>query len=123
MSNITVVASALTTEFSDVAFAAALPTTFTAPSVVVAPGDPFLAPSTFGGVTETWDVLVVVSFKDKAAGLIQMRDLSLRVREVVSKAGATWRQASGPRIRDGEANKDFVMSVNQITFDHIPQEA
>jgi hypothetical protein len=123
-SDVASLVSALSTEFtdSDVSYAAAIPTTFTAPSVVVAPGDPFLSPGTYGAITEVWDILVVVSFRDKAAGLVQMRDLSLRVRRVVSSVGARWVSASGPRVRQEEQNKDFVISVNRIEFHHLPTE-
>lgn len=89
---------------------------------MVAPADPFLQPGTHGTVTEAWDVLAVVSFKDKAAGLIQMRELSLRIRRVVSSVGARWVSASGPRVRQEEQNKDYVMSVNRIEFHHTPSE-
>ena len=102
----------------EVTYASSIPTTFTAPSVVVAPGDPFLEPHSFGAVRERWDILVVVNFSDKKAALTQMRDISLRVREAVSVVGATWVSASGPRTRDGEQNRNLVLSVNQIHFVH-----
>lgn len=124
MSNVDRLTEALVTEFeeegAEVVFAPAIPNTFVAPSVVVAPGDPFLTPSTMapGAVVETWEVLVCVNFGDKAAALTQMRDLSLRVRKAVSGVGAVWRQASGPRRRDGETNKNLILSLNTVTFTH-----
>ena len=57
--------AALSEEFDgEVIFAPWLPPTITPPAVVVAPGRPFLVPSTHGGVTETWRVMVAVSSKN-----------------------------------------------------------
>ena len=73
---------ALTDEFDgEVIFAPWLPPTITPPAVVVAPGRPFLVPSTHGGITETWRVMVAVSVKEPRLALSQIRGLGLRVRK------------------------------------------
>ena len=72
---------ALTDEFDgEVIFAPWLPPTITPPAVVVAPGRPFLVPSTHGGITETWRVMVAVSVKEPRLALSQIRGLALRTR-------------------------------------------
>jgi hypothetical protein len=112
---------ALAAEFDgEISFLPSVPSTLTAPSVVVTPGDPFLAPITFGLVAETWEVLVVVSMKDKSSGIRQMRDLSLRVREAVSGVGGTWRGASSPRLPKSEPAKGLVLSLNTVAFNFDP---
>ena len=110
---------ALKAEFKDeVIFSAALPSTITAPAVIVTPGDPFIAPNSVGVVEEVWDVLVAVSVKEPAPGIEQMRDLSLRVRRVVTSHGATWRQASAPR-RVSHEKAQTVVSLNTVAFKYV----
>lgn len=114
---------ALRTEFGgEISFHPVLPKTIsTAPAVVVAPGDPFIENGTHGTVTETWQVLVVVSMKEAGLGLDTMRELSLRVRQVVGAVGASWQQASGPQRLQREASqKQFVLSVNEVKFKYDP---
>ena len=113
---------ALTAEFDgDVIFSAWVPSQLTPPQVVVAPGDPYLQPSTHGTVEETWDVLVVVSVKEPGPGIDQMRDLSLRVRGAAMSVGALWRRAGGPR-RSTVENSQTVISVNEIAFKYLTEE-
>jgi hypothetical protein len=112
--------TALTAEFDgDVAFYPAVPSQIVAPAVIVAPGDPFLAPGTHGTISENWDVLVAVGFKDTGEAVTQMRDLSHRVRRVVGETGGLWRQAAGPR-RGATESDQTVITVNEITFKYPP---
>ena len=84
---------ALTEEFDgEVIFAPWLPPTITPPAVVVAPGRPFLVPSTHGGVTETWRVMVAVSIKEPRLALSQIRGLALRTRKA---AQSRWSGLAG----------------------------
>lgn len=120
MSTVTELTAALTAEFTgEIIFAEAVPAVLSVPSVVVSPGDPYLEPSTHGTITERWNVLVVVSLKDKISGLNQMRELSLRVQRAVNSAGGTWRSASGPRTLGDEARLS-VISENVVTFSYAP---
>jgi hypothetical protein len=112
---------ALRTEFGgEVQYHASVPSTFTAPSVVVTPGDPFIEPRDAAGnlVRENWNVLVCVSLKESATGIEQMRELSLRVKKVSRAVGAVWLGASGPRRLASEAtgSPTQVLSVNDIHF-------
>lgn len=112
---------ALKDEFSrEVKFHPSIPSTVTAPAVIVSPGDPFLENSTAAarGVKESWDILVVVSLVAPERGLAQMRDLSLRVRDVVSAVGGHWESASGPRQSDPDATQ--IASFNRVTFRYTP---
>ena len=89
---------ALTEEFDgEVIFAPWLPPTITPPAVVVAPGRPFLVPSTHGGVTETWRVMVAVSIKEPRLALSQIRGLALRTRKAAQSVGAVWRDSRRAR--------------------------
>lgn len=99
------------------------PAVFSPGSVVVTPGDPFLEPATTGQmglVLERWEILVVVAMIDKAAGIGQMRDHSLRIRSAVSRAGGRWLSASGPRRAQSEEAKAIVLSINTIEFKFDP---
>lgn len=126
-SNLDAVIAALTAEFDlEVVFVPTLPTSLTAPSVVVAPGDPYLEPYAQGGigggmVLERWDILAVVNVSEPKAGLDLMRDLSLRVRRAVTVTGAVWDEASGPR-RLATEQSSLVFSVNTITFKYDPAQ-
>jgi hypothetical protein len=119
---------ALSAEFgADVSFSGAPPSTFTAPSVVVVPDETFLSPETHGLVKESWEVLVVVSLKDPAKGIEQMRQISLRVMRAAHSVGAVWRSATGPFVVGGDTNKSLVASKNKVDFkyppvDHLPGE-
>lgn len=112
--------TALKAEFTDVIFTPTIPSTVSPPSVVVAPGDPFLESSTTGAtgmVMERWDILTAVSVAEPGPGIDKMRDLSLRVRRAVSSVGGVWRNASGARRLQGAAeNEPTVVSVNTVTF-------
>jgi hypothetical protein len=124
-SNGEILIAQLRAEFVDVAEESILllenpPAVFSAPSVVVTPGDPFLEPETLGLIRENWDILVVVAMKDKGLGIEQLRDISLRVRRATIGAGAVWRRASGPRKPQGEDAKALVLSVNEIDFKTTP---
>ena len=112
---------ALRSEFEgEVQYHASIPSTFSAPSVVVTPGDPFLEPRDAAGslVRENWNVLVCVSLKEAGTGISQMRELSLRVRKASKSVGAVWLSASGPRRLQGEATASptQVLSVNELHF-------
>lgn len=117
---------ALRTEFTTTAgvtYQSTLPKQAQADSVVVAPGDPYIQNGTHGAVIETWEVLVVVPMKDTESGLETMRKLSLRVRDAVSKVGASWQEASGPRALQRSAQqKQLVLSVNRVQFKYDPSE-
>ena len=90
--------AALTEEFDgEVIFAPWLPPTITPPAVVVAPGRPFLVPSTHGGITETWRVMVAVSVKEPRLALSQIRGLALRTRKAAQSVGAVWRDTRRSR--------------------------
>lgn len=115
--------TALAVEFDDdVIFSPTIPSQVSAPAVVVAPGDPFLEPSTTGTggmVLERWDILTAVSVAEPGPGIDLMRNLSLRVRNVVSSVGGVWRNASGARRLQGTGeNTTTVVSVNEITFQY-----
>lgn len=95
------------------------PATFTAPSVVVTPGDPFLTPNTVGQlglVVERWEVLVVVSMTDKSVGINQIREISHRVRNSISRAGGRWLFASGPRRPQGQDGSSQILCINTVEF-------
>ena len=112
---------ALAAEFAnEIVFAAAPPAVISVPSVIVSPSDPYLEPWTHGMIQEHWDVLVAVSLKDKATGLAQMRDLSLRVHRVANSVGAIWRSASGPRRLLDEQGRASVISSNLVSFQYPP---
>jgi hypothetical protein len=99
------------------------PALFSPGSVVVTPGDPFLTPATTGSlglVLERWEVLVVVAMLDRAIGIGQMRDYSLRVRSAVSRAGGRWLSASGPRRTQSDEAKALVLSSNIVEFKFDP---
>lgn len=113
---------ALVAEFGgEVVFHAVPPSVFSAPSVVVVPRDPFITPGTHGAVTESWDVLAVVSLKAADRGLSQMRDLSLRVRKAASSVGGLWKRAGGPRLGSA-TDLSFVVVPNQIDFRYMPPD-
>lgn len=126
-SNLDAVVTALTAEFNlTVVFVPSLPTSLTAPSVVVAPGDPFQEPYVGGGIAgggvlERWDILTVVSWSEQKPGLDLMRDLSLRVRRAVLGTGAAWRGASSPR-RLATQQSNVVFSVNTVEFAYDPAQ-
>lgn len=122
MSNIDRVVAALKTEFEgEVAFSDTIPSNVTPPAVIVAPANPFLENTTHGLILEAWDVLVVVSWKEKEAGLKQMRDLSLRVRKAVTGVGAVWTGASGPAT-SGEVVQGQIMSINGVRLRYNPND-
>ena len=113
---------ALKAEFdSDVIFHPAPPPTFTAPSVAVIPGDPFLEPETQGVVRERWDIWVAVSAKSPDRGAADMREISLRVMRAAHKVGAVWVRASGPRTLR-EQQTQLVISIGRIEIKYSPAE-
>lgn len=127
-STLDAVIAALAAEFTtEIIFSASIPSVLTAPSVVVAPGDPFIEPSAIGGgsgdglVVERWDILCVVSIAEPGEGIKTMRNLSLRVRRAVGKNGAVWAQASGAR-RIASDNSNTVFSLNTVSFIYDPAQ-
>lgn len=126
-STLDAIVAALAAEFTtEVVFSPTIPAVLTAPSVVVAPGDPFIEPSTQGGIAgggvqERWDILCVVSITSPKEGIDAMRNLSLRVRRAVSTTGARWNQASGAR-RLATDNSLNVFSLNTVTFIYDPSQ-
>lgn len=106
-------------EFTDVVFHSTVPANLTAPSVVVAPGDPFLEPGTHGLIVEAWDVLVVFRADSPDRNLETMRRNSLRVRAAAARAGAAWSSTSGPRRAGGEEST-VALAVNAIRFRYDP---
>ena len=114
--------AALTEEFDgEVIFAPWLPPTITPPAVVVAPGRPFLVPSTHGGVTETWRVMVAVSVKEPRLALSQIRGLGLRVRKAAQSVGAVWRDTDGPDP-SSTTQSQIVVSITEIAFRYLATE-
>ncbi len=110
--------AALQAEFTgEVLFHDSIPANVTAPAVIVAPGDPFLENGTMGMVTERWEVIVAVGMRGHDRGISDLRDLSLRVRDVVSRAGGHWLRASGPRDAENLAS---TASFNSIEFRYHP---
>jgi hypothetical protein len=124
-STLDAVVAALTAEFTlEVVFSPSIPAVLTAPSV--APGDPFIVPSTQGGIAgggvqEMWDILCVVSISSPKEGIDAMRNLSLRVRKAVTSTGARWQQASGAR-RLATDNSLNVFSLNTVSFIYDPAQ-
>jgi hypothetical protein len=115
--------SALQAEFdSDVQFHANLPANFTAPSVVVAPDDPFIEPTTHGLVNEHWNILVVYSATAPDRNVTQMRQNSLRVMRAVHSVGALWVRTTGPRRATANEADTTQLVQNQITFRYSPSE-
>lgn len=92
------------------------PSVFTAPSVVVTPGDPFIENDTLGLLRERWEILVIVAMLEKSSAIVQMGAISRRVRRAVSKAGATWREASGPRTPQSNEARALVLCINKVDF-------
>jgi len=122
MSMIEKLVEALTAEFQgDVVFTASVPPTITPPSVVVAPGEPFIVPSTHGTVQESWRVLVAVSIKEPKTGIDKMRELSLRVRKAVVSVGGLWVQAGGP-YQAQQTNALTVISANEVHLKYLTEE-
>ncbi len=114
--------AALTAEFDgDVIFAPWLPPTISPPAVVVAPGRPFLVPSTHGGISETWRVMVAVSVKEPRLALTQIRELALRTRKAAQSVGAVWRDSDGPDPTQSP-NTQVVVSVTEIALRYLPSE-
>lgn len=112
---------ALRAEFAgDVTFHASVPSTITAPAIIVAPSDPFLTNDTHGTIRETWDVIVAVSLKDPTRGLDTARDLSLRLRRATGTVGAHWSQAAGFRV-PSDSNLQAV-TINTVYFRYDPTE-
>lgn len=101
---------------SPVVFQSAPPATFSAPSVVVTPGDPFLVPDTHGLIRERWEVLVVVGIKERAIGIEQARAISVKVRNAISRAGGLWRLTTGPRVPEGDVSRSLVLFINELDF-------
>lgn len=117
--------AALTEEFDDdVIFTPTVPSTVSAPSVTVAPGEPFLEPSTTSGIVlERWDILTAVSVAEPAPGIDLMRNLSLRVRKVVLGVGGVWRNASGARRLAAMGDQTLIVfSLNSVTFQYDPTQ-
>ncbi len=113
---------ALSSEFAgEVVFHNAPPSSVTAPSVIVIPGDPFLEPETQGLVRERWDVWVAASLKSPDRGAADMRSISLRTKRAAHSVGAIWRNASGPR-RLAATQDQQIVSVNRIEFKYLPEE-
>lgn len=122
MSDITSVTEALRSEFStEIVFQEAPPSTFSAPSIVVTPGEPFITPDSHGVVEENWDVFVVVGMKDKASGFAQLRKLSLRVFAAVRSVGGYWREAGGPLVFQADA-KTLIISTNRVSVKYDPSD-
>jgi hypothetical protein len=121
MTDVATLDAALVAEFGgEIVYQSEVPSTFSAPSVVVSPGDPFITNDTFGMIRETWDVLVAVSMKDRGNAVRQLRDLSLRVRRVISSVGGIWDSATGPKRLGDEDAKGMVISVNRVEFSYDP---
>lgn len=93
-----------------------VPSVITPPSVIVAPGEPFLEPGTHGTVEERWDVLVAFNPAGPDRGLPEMRRLALLVRSAASKAGAVWVQTHAPRKASPEANDLTAVAVTEVRF-------
>lgn len=103
----------------EVTFYDSVPNKFFANSVIVAPADPFIQPTTMGLVTESWQVLVVMSKGLPDKGVARLRDISLRIRSAVSSVGAQWQGTSGPRTVSDD-NVEHVLMVNDVMFKYDP---
>lgn len=119
---LTAIKAALTPEGEDapsVAFVPHVPNAYTVPSVIVAPGDPFLVTVAHGYIEERWDVLVVFSAlaPDKGVGLF--RDVSLKIRQAVARAGGRWERTTGPRLTDDD---NTLLVANEIAFKYDPSQ-
>lgn len=104
-----------------VALMLAPPPTITSPAVIVAPGDPFLTPETHGLIVEHWQVLAAVSLKTPDRGVVEMRNLSLRIRAAVSAVGAIWEQTSGLRFQS-PTDQTVAVGVSRIRFKYDPAD-
>lgn len=93
------------------------PTSYTAPAVVVQPGDPFLDNGTVGRIEERWDIAVLTNPAQPDKGVRQMREHSLRIRRAVSSVGAVWEGAGTPQALDTE-QKTAVF--NRVRFKYDP---
>lgn len=113
--------AALRAEFSDVTLYVAPPKSYTAPSVVVRPGNPFLVPSNHGLVDETWEVLVLVSAAAPDKGVASMRRLSLRIMRAAHSVGARWEGAPEAGRFEDESSAKVALS-NTIRFRYSPAD-
>lgn len=127
--NLDALITALKSELDgEISFSPAPPLTWQAPSVVVVP-DPesFLEIHSAGAslemskVREQWEVLVVASMKDTAAGINQLRKNSLRVAKALSSVGGVWHGAVIRSVGD-ESNRSLVASVNSVSFVYKPNQ-
>lgn len=115
--------TALQDEFEGgVQFHSNIPATFTAPSVVVAPGDPFLSPGTHGHIEERWDILVVYNTTAPDRNIRQLRENSLKIRRAVGSVGALWQLTTGPRKASQEPSDVKALVINQVSFKYSPDE-
>lgn len=123
-SNIDRLVTALTEEFSQegkqVQLHLAVPAQFTVPSVVVAPGDPFIEPRSLSEVRERWEVLVVFNSLADDRNVAQMRLNSLRVRRAALSVGALWEQTGGIRRASNEPTDTTALVPNTVIFPYNP---
>jgi len=96
------------------------PAVYRPQSVIVSPGDPFLEPATHGLIAQYWDLVVVVSNTDRAVGVRQLRDISLRVRAAAVSVGAEWLATSGPRTVPSDDQRNLIVAINTIRFKTRP---
>jgi hypothetical protein len=110
---------ALRTEFADVVLHLEQPASFTAPSVVVKPGQPFLEIGTNGTIEEHWHVLVVANKAAADMGVGTMRKLSLKVRRAAHSVGAIWEGTNQPEVLKDES-KTLAILTNTVRFRYLP---
>lgn len=95
------------------------PSTLVAPSVIIRPGEPFLANGTHRLIEERWQIVVTAKLTAPDSGVGRLREMSLRVRRAVSTVGAMWIAADAPATLASDSSA--VLSVdNEIMFRYDP---
>lgn len=112
---------ALKAEFGrEVTIYGSMPASISTPSIIVAPGEPFLVNSTFkNGIEEKWNVLVSTKMNTDDRGTDKLRELSLRVRRAVTSIGAIWDSGQQPAIPTnmaGQVETNVLLVSNVVRF-------
>lgn len=104
----------------DVAFHEVMPPQVIAPAVIIVPDEEWMGPSTHGGISEAWQVLVASSLKSKQ-WFAELRKNNFRVQRATLGVGGIWRGATGPQAL-GKDEARTVVSVNRVTFRYPPPD-
>lgn len=114
--------AALHAEFDgEISVVESVPSKFSAPSIVIAPGDPFLTPGTHSTVEETWEILVVFNPTGAGRNVEFFRSTSLRVRKAAGAAGALWVQTRAPRRASPNPDDPAAIAPNTVRFKYQPE--